>query len=136
MGSGIVFLCGCETKDIVYRENIATMSMVTYDGEGFLICMVHHARRRGWRSVPLIPGSKLADWSFAHLTPIEREAWVVFGELPLRHAQDERELKSTVEDKRDNRDPESLVVRREHVTTDGPITWFVALEHNDSTFRR
>jgi hypothetical protein len=43
----VTFICGCETKEIIARENIKTMDMVEFDTEGFLICAIHHQRRYG-----------------------------------------------------------------------------------------
>jgi hypothetical protein len=104
----VTFICGCETKEIIARENIKTMDMVEFDTEGFLICAIHHQRRYGWRSLPTLPGLKLSDWSYHDWTPREIEAWLVFGEAP--NLQSIFEITPT-EDRRDNRDPESLVTR-------------------------
>jgi hypothetical protein len=105
----VKFMCGCETKEIIARENVKTMDMVTFDSDGFLICAVHHCRRYGWRSIPTLPGLKLADWRFKAWTPLEIEAFLVFDQpFPLRA----REINPpTGVDRRDNRAPESLVVR-------------------------
>lgn len=87
MMPGIEFICGCQTKDIVTRENIKTMDMITFDDEGFLICSIHRQRRKGWRSIPTHDGSSNICFRgefFGH-DPLHVEGALIFGEeLPQK----------------------------------------------------
>lgn len=130
----VKFICGCETGEIIDRENIKTMSMVEYDEEDFITCVVHHQRRYGWRSIPNRPGLKLNDWSFKSWTPLEIEAWLLFGDEDgfdneLRNSTMEV---SPNEDRRDNRDPSSLVARVGFVERFGTV--FVATDEKPLYF--
>lgn len=108
------FICGCQTKEILSRENIKTMDMVTFDDEGFLVCAVHHQRRYGWRSIPNVRGTKLMDYFFKDWTALEIEAWQVFGETaPVSKTV---EINTTgLVDRRDNRDPQTLVASARYI---------------------
>lgn len=110
----VTFICGCQTNEIIDRKNVETMDMVDFDDEGFIICAIHKQRRYGWRSIPNRPGLKLNDWSFKSWTPLEIEHFLVFGEQQppkIIHHASEIEMNMVREDRRDNRDSESLVVR-------------------------
>ena len=99
----VQFICGCRTGEIVDRANIETMSSVSFDEEGMLICALHGQRRRGWRSVergrPLYSN-----------TPQEREAQLLFDEpLPKRVAMLNSAYPGEVKPNiKDNRDPEDV----------------------------
>jgi hypothetical protein len=99
----IEFICGCTSKidPPISRDTFTTFDSVVEDAQGHLICIVHHERLKGWRSVPysalsMRPG---ADPSW---TPLEYERWKIFGEKPRS-----RKMVYTSEqvDRRDNRDP-------------------------------
>lgn len=107
------FICGCETKEIIVRENVKTMDTVEFDDEGFLVCAIHKQRRYGWRSLPTLPGLKLADWGFKGWTLLEVEAYLLFGEEPAPKAI--KNLGEITEDRRDNRAPDNLVVPVDHI---------------------
>lgn len=107
------FICGCQTKEILARENVKTMDAVMFDDEEFLICAIHHQRRYGWRSIPNLPGTKLMDYRFKDWTALEIEAWLVFHEPPLERKS--TEITNGLVDRRDNRDPQSLVTRVTHL---------------------
>jgi hypothetical protein len=105
----IRFICGCTSKvdeaapldDKVF----STFDAVILDSEDFLVCLVHHERRHGWRSVPyqagrMLPGAE-ASW-----TPIEYERWLYWHEFPKRGYA--LELLPAVPDNRDNRDPQTV----------------------------
>lgn len=109
------FICGCETKEIIARENVKTMDTVEFDDEGFLICAIHKQRRYGWRSLPTLPGLKLADWGFKRWTPLEIEAYMLFDEDPAPRTLNLGEIS---EDRRDNRAPDTLAVPVDHLLGD------------------
>lgn len=93
------FICGCEIGDLVTvdRELVEISDSVTYDEDGFLICLIHRQRRYGWRSIP--------SWRVANWSALEIEAFLVFEELPkVRGIQ----ITTSGPDTRDNRDPEIL----------------------------
>lgn len=95
----IQFLCGCKTANVEGLENLLTMSSVTNDEEGMLICSIHRQRRYGWRSVG-------RDHTRDRLTPLEIEALDLWGLVILR--PDPAIGLHTVEDIRDNRDPQEV----------------------------
>lgn len=103
----IRFLCGCTSKieppitEVIFK----TFDAVVRDWQGFLVCLVHHERLMGWRSVPyaalnMPPGISCASW-----TPLEYERWRIFGEFPKVRTFP---LQSEAPDLRDNRDPEQV----------------------------
>jgi hypothetical protein len=112
----VTFICGCQTKDILVRDNLKTMDMIELDGEGFIICAVHHQRRKGWRSIPVMQMPKTEEidnppqyavWEYSSWTPLEIQDWLLFGEQKL----EKKLIASPTElDRRDNRDPQSLVI--------------------------
>lgn len=84
------FICGCTTSEILERQNIETMDTVSFDEEGFIQCALHHQRRYGWKSLPMIAANKgnYSDFSFGPFTPLEIEGHIVFGDiLPDRAVQ-------------------------------------------------
>lgn len=109
----VTFICGCQTNDIIARENTKTMDTVDFDDEGFIICTIHKQRRYGWRSLPTLPGLKLADWGFKGWTLLEVEAYLLFGEDPA--PKDIKNIGEITEDRRDNRAPYNLVVPVDHL---------------------
>lgn len=80
----MTFLCGCESGEVLDRDNLKTMDTVGYDEEGFIVCKVHGLRRSGWRSLPLVENvrGRTSDWSVAGLTELQIEALTIFGEIP------------------------------------------------------
>lgn len=103
----------------ITEEIFKTHDSVVYDAEGFMVCLVHHARRTGWRSVPYAatrqPRVLLKDSdafalpieiNVSSYTPLEYERLVVFGEVAKMKVV---HVKHGAPDMRDNRDPISLV---------------------------
>lgn len=107
----ITFLCGCTSHmEIPFPDPslLATFDGISVDGEGFIQCAIHRQRRYGWRSLPTLPGLNFNRWEFSSCTPLEIEEFVVFGQLP-RFKKCEFVSRES-EDRRDNRDPQTLVV--------------------------
>jgi len=86
------------------EEIFKTYDSVVLDGEGFIICLIHHERRYGWRSVPYTAVASQQALT-AGMTPLEHERWVVWGEMPRTRPWS---LTEPPEDRRDNRDPEEV----------------------------
>lgn len=97
----VTFICGCNTGEILTRENLLTMSSVTLDDQGFVVCSVHHQRRRGWRSVP------------GGFFPLEYEAFILFGERQIGDTSIYDKMPKMV-DTRDLRDPVEMGHTIEH----------------------
>lgn len=90
-------ICGCL---------LHTSDPFVTDSEGFIVCPTHNERRYGWRSVPYAsyaPVRGMGAW-----TSLEYEAYVLFGKKPIVTEWDE-DYVATVEDRRDNRDPEEVL---------------------------
>jgi hypothetical protein len=123
------FICGCQMPSIARLEGdkeLSSLDGCAYDGEGFLVCVVHHQRRSGWRSLPMedTPNGRRPIWAFAHYTELEVERYVLFGEKPeIRGLAGVS--KPTVPDMRDNSDPEKIGFRI--LTNEGPSDEDIAL---------
>jgi hypothetical protein len=74
------FICGCQAE-IQSRSDVR--DHLGYDTEGFVVCVAHTQRRRGWRDVPYRaqdkPHPDAAGW-----TPLQYESFLLFGEIPAR----------------------------------------------------
>jgi hypothetical protein len=103
----IVFICGCDSKlsPPITRENFKTFDSVVEDQEGFLVCINHHERLKGWRSVPYTAAAMPREINTASFTPLEYERWRIFGEKPRTRVLS---LSFDVPDNRDVRDPRSV----------------------------
>jgi len=88
----IKFICGC-------MHDFPSDSVVL-DSDGFMVCLAHHERRSGWRSLPTQGGRP--DYSFSSWTALQVERFMYFGEFPPRT---EIAVRNISEDRRDNRDP-------------------------------
>lgn len=98
------FLCGCDLPSVDRLQGdpkLTSLATCVYDAEGFLVCMVHHMRRYGWR----VPGHKSMSISLAGATDLEYERLALFGEKISRPSL---KIRSTVTDRRDNRDPQEI----------------------------
>lgn len=103
------FLCGCDLPTVdrlIGDPELISLATVVYDPEGFIVCMAHHQRRYGWRSLPIsdMIFGRRGQWQFAHWTELEIERFVLFGEWPSKPVV----KLHMIEDRRDNRDPEAL----------------------------
>jgi hypothetical protein len=103
----IRFLCGCTSKmePPISEDTFKTFDSVVLDGEGFMVCLIHHQRRYGWRSLPSL--GPFANYRFSSWTPLEIERFFFFGEMPAISSTQLIGLNRT-EDRRDNRDPAEL----------------------------
>lgn len=115
------FLCGCDlpSNDALQGDpELKTLAVCSYDEEGLLVCKIHHQRRYGWASLPIVqtPNGKRADFSFASLTPWQIEQVVLFG-VDKEYLISKNTLGLRIhffpDDRRDNRDPE--FVAEEHM---------------------
>lgn len=101
----ITFLCGCETGNIIARENLKTMTNIVTDDEGMLVCINHKVRRKGWRATP---GGNNNWGKFSSWSPAEIEGFILFGEIPINHTLIVRF--DDMPDIRDNCNPEDISV--------------------------
>lgn len=94
-GEGRVrYLCGCP----ILIDGVEFQR----DPEGFVVCTTHGMRRAGWRMPshsPRLPAG------LAGATDLEYEQFCLFGKKPEREPIS---AKATVQDRRDNSDPEVL----------------------------
>lgn len=100
----IQFICGCTMKveTPLTEEVFSTYDSVVIDGEGFMCCLIHHERRKGWRSLPTKGGK--VDYRLASLTPLEIERYLFWNEWPMK-APTQLIGFTRMPDLRDNRDP-------------------------------
>lgn len=110
------FLCGCISGEVVNRENIFTMDSVVFDEEGMLTCAIHHQRRKGWRTVPVlritdengvVRETDMNDASYYKYSPQQIEAFIVFDEAIIEDAN-YLGLDTKKPDVRDTRDPQMV----------------------------
>lgn len=125
----IQFICGCRSKidPPITNEILSTFDSVVFDHEGFLVCLVHHARRLGWLSVPYttmtrpyVPRALLTEQEIAvcekkkiwpqydtcNWTPLEYERFLVFNEFPK--IKTVKNVSLDAKETRDARDPQEI----------------------------
>jgi hypothetical protein len=95
------FICGCRHE--VSIEEIGWWREISTDRDGFVVCVSHRVRRKNWKSLPNAAGR--ADWTLAHVRPLDYERYLLFGEkLPVHQIN----FDNSTPDRRDNRDPETI----------------------------
>lgn len=128
------FLCGCISGNVENRENINTMSSVTYDEDDMLVCAIHRQRRKNWRAMPRLPSlvevkgelraveTDLADSSFLVHTPAQIEAYMIFKE-PILESGYLDKVDFDKPDRRDARDPATLgtAILKNRATRNGDL---------------